>query len=83
VVATESVYAALRWVGKHIFLKSGLPDALRYVFFFRKRLARELEFHELHAQQEPESSDLAYMGMRFQRSERRAKNFRGWCYALK
>ena len=75
-IAAETVDTPLGGVGEHIFLECGLADALGDVFFFWERLASGFVFHELNAEEETETADVAHVRMTSQRSKLVAKGGR-------
>src|SRR5712672_1662477 len=66
VIAVDTVNAALRGVGEHVLVQSGLADALGYVVFSWERLARGFIFHEFDAEEKAETANFAHVRMRFQ-----------------
>ena len=65
-VAVYAIDAALRRVGEDVFGEDGLADALSDVLFFGKRFPSGFALYEFNAEEQAQSTNVAYMRMRFQ-----------------
>jgi hypothetical protein len=66
VIAVCAIDAALRWVGKNIFVEGGSANALSDVLFFGKWCSRRFVFDELDAEEQAQAADFTYMRVRLQ-----------------
>ncbi len=76
-IAADAVDGALGRICQDVFLERGLADFFSDTGFLGERFACGFVFHEFDGLQETEATDLADVGMRFQRRERFAERFAG------
>ena len=65
-VAVYAIDGTLRWVGEDVFAQGGLADALGDIVFFRKSLAGGFILYEFDAEEQAQSTNVAYVRMRLQ-----------------
>ena len=81
-IAAGAVDCSLRGIGQDVFFEGGLADFFGDAGFLGEGLARGFVFDEFDGLQQAEAPHLADVGMGFDWSERFAKSFAGWSYAI-
>jgi len=59
VIAAEAIDAALRRIGKHIFVETGLANSLGDVLFSRERFVSSFVFDEFDAAEKAPAANIA------------------------